>query len=66
MEFTRHSPLSGKYNTIDVPCTQAQYDAWVNGALIQNAMPDVPAELREFLITGITPAEWDLAFGDSD
>mgnify|MGYP003544883365 FL=1 len=31
--------------------------------MIQEIMPDVPAELREFLMTGITPEEWDKFLG---
>lgn len=60
MKVTRVSPLTGITNTIDVPCTREQYDAWANGHdHIQNIMPDVDAGLREFLMTGITPDEWD-------
>lgn len=62
MKVTRWSPLSKKENTLEVPCTQEQYDAWQQGMLIQNAMPDVPAELREFMMSGITPEEWDKMF----
>ena len=29
-------------------------------------MPDVPAELREFLMTGITPEEWDKYIGTEE
>jgi len=35
-----------------------QYDAWKGGELIQNAMPNLSADEREFLMTGITPEEW--------
>ena len=30
--------------------------------LIQDAFPEMKAEDREFLMTGITPAEWDRMF----
>ena len=34
-------------------------DNWrYRGALIQDAFPDLDADQREFLMTGITPAEW--------
>lgn len=33
------------------------------GALIQDAFPFLSAAEREFLISGITPEEWDRMFG---
>ena len=41
-------------------------DKWLNGAFIQDAMPDVSAGDREFLISGISPAGWDQMFQESD
>lgn len=64
MKITRRSPLSGKDVTMDIPCTQVQYNRWMNGELIQNAMPNVPAELREFLISGFTPEEFKKIFSE--
>ncbi len=66
MILTRKSPFTGETNTLDVPCTEAEYEAWRNGALIQNAMPNVDADMREFVMTGITPSDWYGAFSDSD
>lgn len=43
-----------------------QWDAWQNGALIQNAMPELTADEREFLLTGMTPEEWDATFGEEE
>lgn len=31
----------------------SEYENWMNGMCIQNAMPFVPAETREFLISGM-------------
>ena len=39
------------------------FDAWQNGALIQDVMPDVPATSREWLISGICPDCQDKVFG---
>lgn len=66
MLITKRSPLTGKTNTLEVPCTPEQIEAWDNGTLIQEAMPNVPAPLREFLMSGITPDEWDAAFACDD
>ena len=63
MNITRTSRLTGKTSVMDLKITQAQLDAWVNGMLIQDAMPQLPPEHREFLMTGITPDEWDSVFG---
>jgi hypothetical protein len=65
MQITRISPFSGKEHTLDVPCTQAQLDAWQAGEYIQNALPQASAAMREFVKTGITPQEWNETFGDS-
>lgn len=59
MRITRVSSFTGIEHTLEVPCTEAQLHDWQNGTMIQNAMPDVPAELREFVISGITPEEWN-------
>lgn len=34
------------------------------GTLVQNVFPGLSADDREFLMTGITPEEWDAAFGE--
>ena len=65
MKITRKSPFSGNINTMEIDVTQAQIDAWQNGELIQNAMPKLSADEREFIMTGITPVEWDSTFGES-
>ena len=62
MQITRTSRLTGKTSVMDLNITQAQLDAWVDGELVQNAMPQLSAEEREFLMTGITPAEWNSVF----
>ena len=44
----------GKYHEVEVPING--FYAWQMGAVIQNAMPEVNATDREFLISGICPA----------
>lgn len=37
-----------------------QYNNWMdNGIVIQKAFPTLSADEREFLMTGLTPTEWD-------
>ena len=63
MLITRTSPISGATHTREVPCTPEQLATWESGVLIQNAMPDVEAPLREYIKSGITPEEWVETFG---
>mgnify|MGYP003606801525 FL=1 len=65
MLITRTSPISGATHTWEVPCTPEQLAAWESGVLIQIAMPDVEAPLREYIKSGITPQEWVETFGRS-
>ena len=62
MLITRTSPFSGNTNSMEIEVTQEQLSSWENGTLIQNAMPNLSADEREFIKTGITPEEWDSAF----
>ncbi len=64
MLIERVSPLSGNKNVLDIPVTLAQLTMWKGGELIQRAMPNLSADEREFLMTGITPEEWEKTFGE--
>ena len=46
-----------------LPITNDELERWQNGELIQNVMPQLNDEQREFLMTGITPSEWKERFG---
>lgn len=63
MLITRTSMFTRKVHTLDIPVTQEQLDKWNSGVLIQNAMPNLTVDQREFLMTGVTKEEWDEAFG---
>ena len=65
MLVTRTTP-SGRIVTLAVPCTPEQYLRWEAGVLIQDAMPQVPPPLREFLTSGIPPDEWEELVGMPD
>ena len=66
MQITRTSPFSGKENSMEIAVTVEQLNDWQNGMLIQDAMPNLSADEREFIMTGITPDEWDAAFNELD
>ena len=66
MLITRQSQWSGKVRTLDIPVTYDQLYEWKRGALIQNAMPNLTADQREFLMTGVTAEEWEEMWQESD
>lgn len=47
---------------MDLPITQHQLDRWQAGELIQHVMPELTAEQREFLISGLPPTQQDRLF----
>ena len=59
MEITRVSMISKKENTLDLDVTVRQIEAWRCGMLIQDAMPNLTSDEREFIVSGITKDEWD-------
>jgi len=66
MQLTRKSQLTGITRTKEINVTEEQVLAWEQGALIQNAMPHLCADDREFVKTGITGEEWDQLFGGTE
>ena len=62
MRITRVSSLSHKVNQMYLDVTGEQIERWVAGELVQDVMPNLTPEEREFMITGITPEEWDETF----
>lgn len=68
MWIERKSTISGKITKLDIDITLDQLDRINNRfetkELIQRIVPDLPADQREFLISGITPEEWKSEFGD--
>tara|TARA_Y100000385_G_C12964555_1_gene581260 strand:- start:454 stop:618 length:165 start_codon:yes stop_codon:yes gene_type:complete len=51
--------MTGMINTMDVAVTEVQIARWQGGMLIQDAMPDLSVDEREFIMTGMTPADWE-------
>jgi len=58
MLITKMSMMSGDINTREIDVTEFQLERWKGGHLIQDVMPDLSPDDREFLMTGITPEEW--------
>jgi len=58
MIIERTSPVTGAKNRMDLPVTAEQLQAWQSGTLIQQAMPHLSPDEREFLMTGIHGDDW--------
>ena len=68
IQVTRQSAITRKINTMELPITQEHLDMYetVGDILIQDAFPNLDKYQREFIISGITPKEWDNTFGDNE
>ena len=62
MLIKRVSNISGIEHEMEINITEQQLQKWKDGMMIQYAMPALTADEREFLMTGITPEEWDSLF----
>jgi len=66
MLITRISQISKTHNSMELDITYEQLDRVNNRhlskELIQDIVPNLSKEEREFLITGITPKEWNELF----
>ena len=60
------SQLSGKTHQMEIDVSEKQIALWREGALIQDVMPNLTPDEREFIMTGIIPAEWNEMFSQSD
>lgn len=60
MQITRTCPFTGKTNTLQMPVTEAQMHEYMspNRRNIQNIFPNLDADDREFIQTGIMPDQW--------
>ena len=66
MIITRKYPGTGKMNRRDIDVTAGQYAAWENGELIQDVMPNIPVDDREFIVSGCTPEDFEFLFPEED
>ena len=66
IDITRTDPFTGKINTLSLDITKEQIRSWHNGELIQDAMPNLNTDQREFMVTGISPESWNKFMGDDN
>ena len=62
--ITKKCVFTGKEYSVVVPIEG--YSKWKKGMLIQDALPELSVDDREFLISGISPEGWSEAFGEED
>lgn len=65
MKLERISILTGARHIREVNVTPEQLGRRTRGEPIQNICPELSADDREFIISGITPEEWKDTFGDA-
>jgi hypothetical protein len=66
MQITRKSVITGIQRTMDIPVNPEDFLAWQAGhGNIQDMMPYLSDDHREFILSGITPKEWDEVFLES-
>lgn len=73
MQITRISNFTGKTHVREIPgVTQERLEqCWRfnpkgKGLHIQQVFPELSADDREYLMTGVTPEEWSEAFGSDE
>jgi len=68
MKITKVSQLTGIEHTMEIDVDQYQMirieNRFHTKELIQDIVPNLPMEDREFLMTGITNEEWIRMFGE--
>lgn len=61
--ISRQSMITGKRHSMDINMPESVFFERyyrLKKELIQNVYPELTPEEREFIISGITPEEWDL------
>lgn len=63
MKISRRSPLTGITTTLDLPISESEWSAYLKGALIQEALPRLSDDEREFILSGLLPGEFEKYVG---
>ena len=70
VEVRNVSGITKKENVMLIPLGFAAFTEchkeWTTGKSVQHAFPTLNADQREFLLSGMTPEEWDATFGKED
>ena len=63
----RTSQMTGDEHEMFMPVAAHRIKDWFGSdQLIQHVFPDLDDNQREFLLSGITPEEWEIAFPPED
>lgn len=64
----KKSVVSGVVNEMEIPVSPERIAAFFQegSPLVQNAFPELNVDQREFLVSGITPTEWNNIFGEDE
>ena len=69
MKITRVSQMTRVEHTLDLNVTREQMKRFdnrrENGEYVQDIFPDLNRAEREFILTGVSPKEWEETFGKS-
>lgn len=60
VKYSKVCSITDELYEVSIPLNK--YRSIKSGNLIQNVLPDMSIHQREFIITGITPAEWEDIF----
>lgn len=69
IELTSESLFTGKEHCMFLPISEADYNAWASGTThghIQVLFPHLTADQREFMMSGVTPEEWDQEMSEDE
>jgi len=59
MKITKNCVYTNRKNTMEIGITEDQYKELREGADIDQLLPEITYEEREFLLTGALPGEMD-------
>jgi hypothetical protein len=64
IQVTKRSPFSGNLNTLDIPLSEEVYEQELEKLekWDTTAFSMLTSQLREFMISGLHPDEWEDAF----
>jgi len=66
MLITKKNMITGVPHTMELDVTPQQIKAWENGMFIQDAMPNLSPDEREFILTGMTAEDWNALFAEEE
>ena len=62
--FSKMCPVTNKEYIVEVE--NYSFRSWLSGAYAQDAFPELSVQQRDFIITHMTPEEYELAMKDTD